>query len=199
MIRMERQEVSKVNNVTHSQVIACEKAKNGEKLILIKLTLQDIEDIMKLQDKVSHALPSKELYVCSSKEEFEQVIQNGGCLLGYKTENQKLVALGAYMSYGYNPHNYGYDLEFNEDKLLTVGQIESTIVDPEYRGNGLQKKLCEALERLAREEQKSYIMATVSPINPYSLNNFLKLGYINKKEKLKYGGLRRYILCKKLI
>lgn len=198
MIRMKTQEVSKVNNIEHSPIIACEKAKNGEKLILTKLTLRDIEDIMKLQDKVSHALLNKETYVCSSKEEFEQVIQNNG-LLGYKTEDQKLVALGAYMSHGHDPHNYGYDLEFNEDKLLAVGQIESTIVDPEYRGNGLQKKLCEVLEILAREEQKSYIMATVSPMNPYSLNNFLALGYINKKEKLKYGGLRRYILCKKLV
>lgn len=198
MIRMERQEVSQVNNITHSSIIASEETKNGEKLILTKLTLRDIEDIIKLQDKVSHALLNKETYVCSSKEEFEKVIQNNG-LLGYKTEDQKLVALGAYMSYGYDLHNYGYDLEFNEDKLLTVGQIESTIVDPEYRGNGLQKKLCEALEILAREEQKNYIMATVSPMNPYSLNNFLKLGYINEKEKLKYGGLRRYILCKKLV
>ena len=198
MIRMERQEVSKVDNIIHSPIITCEKIKNGEKLTLIKLTLQDIEDIMKLQDRVSHDLINKETYVCSSKEEFEKVIQNNG-LLGYKTEDQKLVALGAYTSHGHDPHNYGYDLEFNEDKLLTVGQIESTIVDPEYRGNGLQKKLCEALEMIARKEQKNYIMATVSPMNPYSLNNFLKLGYINEKEKLKYGGLRRYILCKKLV
>lgn len=198
MIRMERQEVSKVDNITHSPIIACERIKNGEKLTLINLTLRDIEDIMKLQDRVSHALINKETYVCSLKEEFENVIQNKG-LLGYKTEDQKLVALGAYMSYGYDPHNYGYDLEFHEDKLLTVGQIESTIVDPKYRGNGLQRKLCEGLEMLARKDQKNYIMATVSPMNPYSLNNFLQLGYINKKEKLKYGGLRRYILCKKLV
>lgn len=188
-----------MNKITDNQTIAYEKAKNGEKLFLTKLTLQDIEDIMKLQDKVSQVLPNKEIYVCSSKEEFEEAIRNIGGLLGYKTEDQKLVALGTYISYGHNPHNYGYDLEFTEEELLTVGQIESTIVDPEYRGNGLQKKLCEALERIAREEQKNYIMATVSPMNPYSLNNFLALGYINKKEKLKYGGLRRYILCKKLV
>lgn len=187
-----------MDNIIYSPIIACEKIKNGEKLTLVNLTLQDIEDIMKLQDRVSHALINKETYVCSSKEEFENTIQNRG-LLGYKAEDQKLVALGAYMSYGYDLHNYGYDLDFHEDKLLTVGQIESTIVDPKYIGNGLQRKLCEALEMLARKEQKNYIMATVSPMNTYSLNNFLQLGYINKKEKLKYGGLRRYILCKKLV
>lgn len=188
-----------MKNITDNQIIACEKAKNGEKLMLTKLTLKDIKDIMHLQDKVSHAIINKEIYASSSKEDFEEAIRSIGCLLGYKTEDQRLVALGAYMSYGHEVHNYGYDLEFDEEKLFEVGQIESTIVDPEYRGNGLQKKLCEALEMIAREEKKTYIMATVSPMNPYSLNNFLALGYVNEKEKLKYGGLRRYILCKKLI
>lgn len=181
------------------QIIACEKAKSGESLVLKKLTLEDIEEIMELQDKVNNTLVNKEIYACSSKEEFEEAIRNNGCLLGYKTEDQRLVALGAYISYGYDAHNYGYDLEFTREKLLAVGQIESTIVDPDYRGNGLQRKLCEALEVIAREEKKTYIMATVSPMNPYSLNNFLAVGYNNKKEKLKYAGLRRYILCKKLI
>lgn len=188
-----------MNKIVERQIIAHEKAKNSEKLVLKKLTLEDIEDIMALQDKVSGAIVNKEIYASSSKEEFEEAIRKTGCLLGYKTEDQRLVALGAYMSYGYDAHNYGYDLEFTGEKLLTVGQIEATIVDPDYRGNGLQKKLCKALEGIAREDKKAYIMATVSPNNPYSLNNFLALGYDNKKEKLKYGGLRRYILCKKLI
>jgi len=188
-----------MKDIIDNQVLAYEKVKNGEKLMLTKLTLENIEDIMRLQDKVSGAIINKETYVCSSKEDFEEAIRNIGCLLGYKTEAQRLVALGAYMSYGYDSHNYGYDLEFTKEELLTVGQIESMIVDPEYRGNGLQKKLCEALEGIARKEQKTYIMATVSPMSIYSLDNFLALGYANKREKLKYGGLRRYILCKKLI
>ena len=187
-----------MKNIKDNQIEGYEKAKNGEKLILTKLNQKDIQDIMKLQDNVCHSIVNKEIYVSSSQEEFEKVIQNIGYILGYKTEAQRLVALGAYISYGYEAHNYGYDLEFTKEKLLTVGQIESIIVDPEYRGNGLQKKLCNALERIAREQGKSYIMATVSPMNPYSLNNFLALGYANKKEKLKYGGLRRYIVCKEL-
>lgn len=183
----------------YQEINLYEQTKNGERLRLIKLTLKDIEAMMKLQEKVDQLLPNKEVYVCTSKEEFEETIKEKGCILGYQTQEGKLVAIGAYACYGEHPYNYGYDLDFPKDQLLTVGQIEMMIVDSEYRGNGLQKKLCEALEVLARKDQKAYILATVSPANPYSLNNFLALGYKIEKEKLKYGGFRRYILSKKLV
>ena len=181
------------------EVSLYESTRSGEQLKLVKLTLNDIEAMMKLQDKVDHFLSNKEVYVCTSKEEFEETIKNRGCILGYKTDKGKLVALGAYACYGLHTHNYGYDLDLREDKLVEIGQVEMMIVDPEYRGNKLQKKLCRALEAYAKKEQKAYVLATVSPDNPYSLNNFLSLGYEIKKEKLKYGGLRRYILSKKLV
>ena len=34
--------------------------------------------------------------------------------------------------------------------------------------------------------------------NKYSLKSFLDLGYEIKKDKLKYGGLRRYVVAKEL-
>lgn len=175
-----------------------EQTRNGERLKLIRLTLEDIEDMMNLQEKVDAALPNKEVYVCTSRKEFEETIKERGCILGYRNEEGRLIALGAYASYGNHPHNYGYDLELPKEELATVGQVEMMIVDPEYRGNGLQKKLCVALEAFARKDHKACILATVSPVNPYSLKNFLDLGYQNEREKLKYGGLRRYILSKRL-
>lgn len=178
------------------KLIVRQGARNEEILQLKKLTLNDIEKIMALQEKVMHAIIHKETYASSSREEFEEIIKTFGCIMGYETLSGQLVALGAYSAYGYNEHNYGYDLGFEGEALLLVGQIESTIVDPDYRGNGLQQKVCQALEDIAKLEKKAYITATVSPVNPYSLNNFISLGYENKLEKLKYGGFRRYILCK---
>lgn len=171
---------------------------NEEVLTLVKLQLEHINEMMVLQDKVVDAIIEKETYVSSLREEFEKIITNIGCIMGYQTQEGKLVALGAYSVYGYNEHNYGYDLDFQGEMLLNMGQIETTIVDPDYRGNGLQRKMCEALEEVARADKKMYISATVSPVNRYSLNNFLALDYEIKKEKLKYGGVRRYIVCKSL-
>lgn len=163
------------------------------------LTLHDLDQIMTLQDKVVAALDNPELYVSSSRLEFQHAIEEIGYLVGYKTPQGQLAALGVYVSWGDNPRNYGYDIDLQGSHLLKVGQVDTTIVDPDFRGYGLQKKLCLELERFARSQGKSYLLATVAPNNPFSLNNFLALGYENKKEKLKYGGLRRCILCKSLI
>ena len=85
-----------------------------------------------------------------------------------------------------------------KEELLSVGQIESTVVSPEYRGNSLQKKICLELERISKNNNDKLLCATVSPYNKYSLKSFLDLGYEIKKDKLKYGGLRRYVVAKKL-
>ena len=42
------------------------------------------------------------------------------------------------------------------------------------------------------------LCATASPYNKFSVNTFINLGYEIKKDKLKYGGLRRYVLVKNL-
>ena len=58
--------------------------------------------------------------------------------------------------------------------------------------------MCSYLEEIAKEKQTPILCATASPYNTFSVNNFLKLGYEVKKDKLKYGGLRRYVLMKNL-
>lgn len=81
---------------------------------------------------------------------------------------------------------------------IRVGQIESTVVSPEYRGNGLQNIICDILEGLSRENCDKMIAATVYPENTYSLNTFKKRGYKVMADKLKYGGLRRYVMMKEI-
>ena len=42
------------------------------------------------------------------------------------------------------------------------------------------------------------IAATVAPENIYSLNTFIKREYKIMADKLKYGGLRRYVVMKEI-
>ena len=58
--------------------------------------------------------------------------------------------------------------------------------------------MCESLEDIGIRREMNYICATVAPENIYSLNTFKKLGYNIITEKLKYGGLNRYVLMKNL-
>ena len=79
-----------------------------------------------------------------------------------------------------------------------MGQLESTLVSEDYRGNKLQKIMCEILEEIGKKAGMKYICATAAPDNKYSVNTFKKLGYKIMADKLKYGGLRRYVLMKEI-
>ena len=143
-------------------------------------------------------LEDKELYAPTDKEEFIEFIVKSGKVIGFVDENDVLIAMGAYVKKGYSEGNYGYDLGIEGEMLLNVAQVESTVVRSDYRGNGLQKILCEKIEEIAKKEKVKILASTASPYNGYSVNTFKKLGYKIKKEKLKYGGLRRYVLAKEI-
>ena len=72
---------------------------------------------------------------------------------------------------------------------------DSAIVHPDYRGNGLQRKLLEVALTLLRPGIVG-IGATVSPENQYSLNNALASGFEIVCRREMYGGYDRYLLAK---
>lgn len=176
------------------------KRKSGEcaRISLKKLDLSYIDQMIDLQQQVVEGLEDPQIYVASERNEFEAELNNGGVVLGFVTEENQLIAMGIYVEKGYDKHNYAYDLELEGEKVLRVGQIECTIVSAEFRGNRLQQILCEALEVISKVNGMEIICATASPYNEFSVNTFKKLGYEVKKDKLKYGGLRRYVLVKVL-
>ena len=166
---------------------------------LKELDINYIDKIMDLQKIIYNDLEDKNYYACSEKDEFEETIKSNGKVIGcLSMDEDELIAIGVYIEYGYKDHNYGYDLNIEKEELLKVGQVESTIVKQTYRGNGLQKMMCEIIEDIAIKRGMNYICATVAPKNIYSLDTFKKLGYNIITEKLKYGGLNRYVLMKNL-
>ena len=157
---------------------------------LKKLTFEDIDEVLILQDEVVRGLERREFS--------KSINEYGGTMIGCVTEDEEIVAIGLYVSFQYDDENYGYDLGLRGQELLKVGQVEATIVKKEFRGNKLQDKICEVIENIAIEEGKKIIGATVAPDNIYSLNTFLNRGYEIYEEKIKYGGYRRYILKKEV-
>lgn len=165
---------------------------------LRKLTTLDIEKIMEIQEEIIDGLPNKELFAPSSKEEFLFYLEKVGAGLGVFTEEDKLIAMGIFGALGDDEHNYGYDLNLKKEELKDVGQIESTVVLEEYRGNKLQRIICEELEKIGVEKGMKIMTATASPLNPFSVNTFVNMGYDIVLEKIKYEGLRRYVLRKNI-
>ena len=94
--------------------------------------------------------------------------------------------------------NLGSYLEPDDSQLSLVAHMEIAMVRSSYRGNGLQKKLMEAAEEQLRSAGFRWLMGTAHPDNVYSVHNFEQLGYKLVTKALKYGGLPRYIFCKKI-
>lgn len=163
-----------------------------------ELDLSYIDKIIELQEIIMQDLEDKQLYAPTEREEFIEYFQKGAKIIGYLNEEEELIAMAVYIKKGYDKGNYGYDLDLEGENLLKVGQVESTVVRSDYRGNGLQRILCEKIEDIAKNEKVKLLTSTASPYNKYSVNTFEKLGYKIKKEKMKYGGLRRYVLAKEL-
>lgn len=162
-----------------------------------ELNLSYMDKIMELQNIIIEGLENKELYAPTEKEEFIKVFDNGK-IIGYLNDKEELIAMAVYVKKGYDSGNYGYDLGIKNEDLLNVAQVESTVVIDKYRGNRLQRILCEKIEQIAKKDRIAILAATASPYNKYSVNTFKALGYEIKKDKIKYGGLRRYILAKTL-
>ncbi len=175
------------------------KRKDGvEKIGEFKwLNLSYLDDIVNLNENILEGIGNKEIYAKTKREEFEEYLKEKGKIVGCIVDNN-LIAMGSYVALNYDKRNYGYDLDLRGDSLLDVCQIEATVVSKEFRGNKLQKKICNILENIGRDENKKIITATASPINTYSVNTFIDLGYKIVNEKEKYGGLRRYILKKSI-
>ena len=153
-----------------------------------ELDLSYIDQIMGLQDIIMDGLEDKQLYAPTEKNEFIEYFKKGAKIIGYLNEKEELIAMAVYIKKGYEKGNYGYDLDLEGEKLLRS----------DYRGNGLQRILCEKIEDIAKEDNIKLLTSTASPYNKYSVNTFENLGYKIKKDKIKYGGLRRYVLAKEL-
>ena len=90
-----------------------------------------------------------------------------------------------------------YIQRFNR-KIIVVKYGGSAMVDEEFRGRGLQKELMKTAEEHLNFLGYHWLMGTAHPENVYSVNNFRKLGYEIVAKDLKYGGLPRYVFCKKI-
>ena len=92
-----------------------------------------------------------------------------------------------------SPRNLGADAGLPWDKTYTFDVVVS---DPTRRGYGLQKAFIDCCLEEARKGGADTVLATVSPSNQYSLDNFLKKGFkVSKSGLSKYGGLDRSLLA----
>ena len=158
---------------------------------------EDIDAVMAIQQHIMDALPDKDLYAPFSREESEGQLEHDIC---YMAECDGEIA-------GYsvlipndpdNPENYGKLFNYDRDRLAVTCSLDLTMVEPKFRGLGIQRifnklRLGQAIEMGAKEA-----LTTISPDNPYSYRNFLVLNFEILETREMYGGKQLYILHKYL-
>lgn len=165
-----------------------------ENLIVKHCTLQDLDDIMSLQEKIVKGMNDSTWFVSTSREENIVFLSAPNTIIGIY-DDSKLIAYGSVGFSGKKEDNLGWDLDWSEENVLLCATLDTIVVDPDYRGLGLQRKIIELCIKHAKQIiPNCTILTTICPDNIYSLRNGLACGFEILKRKQKYGGYDRYIL-----
>lgn len=157
-----------------------------------------IDDIYSIMTTVAAQMDHPEYYVIDDRDYVARHISQEGFTLLWQEVDAIAGFLIIHLPTPSAPSNLGHDLSFSPIQLQGVAHMESAAVLPQFRGQGIQKKLLSAAENSLRAQGFRYSLCTVHPDNLPSLQSLLSLGYQVSATKLKYGGKLRHIMQKEL-
>ncbi|MDD2422375.1 MAG: hypothetical protein PHC60_02085 [Heliobacteriaceae bacterium] len=164
--------------------------------IIRLLDRTDVAALMHLQSCVLDTLEHKSFCVPLSLAEHHVILDGNGESLGLFIHN-RLYAACSILFPGYREDNMARELNFGDEALPQVAQLELSLVHPDFRGNKLQERMAGMLARRAEQrKQCRYLFTTVSPYNYPSIETVMALGmYIAKLGKMYYQW-DRYVVYK---
>ena len=160
-----------------------------------RATPDDIDEVMKLQDIIVEALPDKDLFQTATREEYLVQLAEDFCMIA-ECNGQTAGFSVLVPNDPDNPRNYGKYLNYDREQLARTASLDLTIVDPVFRGRGIQRMFNKLRIGAAVEMGATEGLCSISPDNPYSYRNFLVLNFEIIETRKMYGGKERYILRK---
>lgn len=166
------------------------------------LNSSHLKEMLALQDFIKNELSDKRVFVPDDKDFLlKQVLMpNRGRAIGVFV-NHSLIAFRTITFPGKNHHNLGRDLKLTPQNLMKVAHLESTVVHPFFRGNGLQAKMLMPTLDIIKASGYSYVLVTISPFNYPSLSTIIKANFLIRDLKSRggvYNGKIRCLLFKDL-
>ncbi len=158
----------------------------------------DDEEIYRVMHEVKNSMTDKELYFADDLSYIRETLTQKGFALKACTDKNRIVGFLLVRFPGDEPDNLGYYLNLPPEERRKTAYMDSVAILSDFRGMGLQRELLMAAEKAKELSPYRYLMATVSPKNPYSLQNFLRLDYRIVCKTTKSNGWERYVLCKNL-
>lgn len=155
----------------------------------------DLQSVIELNESVYATLPDKSILRHNSSEMIASCLEEPNVTLGVWDGNL-LVAIGMLYVPQCLEEDHAHDLDLQGEYRSANQKL--FLVREAYRGLGLQRRLIREVEKIAVERGYNLLCTTVAPNNDFSINNFLKEGYVYAKTEVKYGGLVRNIYYKVL-
>ncbi len=148
----------------------------------------DLQSVIELNESVYATLPDKSILRHNSSEMIASCLEEPNVTLGVWDGNL-LVAIGMLYVPQCLEEDHAHDLDLQGEYRSANQKL--FLVREAYRGLGLQRRLIREVEKIAVERGYNLLCTTVAPNNDFSINNFLKEGYVYAKTEVKYGGLVR--------
>ena len=157
----------------------------------------DLQVIIDLNEVIYAALPDKSVLRHNSPEMIASCLEEPNVTLGV-WDGDLLVAIGMLYVPQCIEEDHFHDLDLQGDYDYKSANQKLFLVRDRYRGLGLQRILIREVEKTAIARGYNLLCTTVAPNNDFSINNFLKEGYVYAKTEMKYGGLVRNLYYKVL-
>lgn len=171
--------------------------KNGHEITIVRLTANQVDEILTLQRKVIESLSTGSFLQPLMEEEFSTILNGKGLMIG-AYYNEQLIAFRAMLEPELDEEHLGKDVGMPRDEWPLVLYSEISNVDPGFQGNGLQVLLGKVIMKEVDQQRFRYICSTVAPFNIPSLKDKFAHDMQIVALKVKYGNLLRYILMKDL-
>lgn len=155
-----------------------------------RLKFEDMASIMHVQERAVASLPDTDMFFALSREELLESIHLDR-LAGIFTDDGRLVAFAVIVGPRGGDRNLA--AETGADPLHTI-TFDAVAVDPDWRGYGFHRFFIDRAFESMDRSGASKMLATVSPDNRHSLDNFAAKGFKIIDTRIKYGGLKRHIL-----
>ena len=154
----------------------------------------ELDAVMKLQDRICASMTHPELFAATCREENATYLAEPNVIFGSFDEG-RLIAYASLAFPEEASDNLGWDLGWDKKILQHCAKLDTIVVDPDYRGHGLQRTLIRCCLSYANApDPDCIVLTTVSPANTYSLHNMQAEGFQILKRMKKYGGKDRYVL-----
>ncbi|MTI81345.1 MAG: hypothetical protein FH758_10775 [Firmicutes bacterium] len=164
--------------------------------IIRLLKKSDLTAVLQLQSNVLAKVKKKDCCVPLAAEELLLMLNGSGESIGLFVENQLYAKCSLLYPVGYE-NNMARELDFSDEELKLVSQLELSLVHSDLRGHKLQQKLAGILARRAEAAKKArYLFTTVSPYNFPSIQTVTSLGLQIAKLCKMYYGWDRYVVYK---